>query len=240
MHLEPPGPVPTPSSSLISHSTSHDHGRIPRPNTFIQTHRHAAPRKPVTLPPALLTATFRGREAAQRYLADFVIKELQRRAPAPNCMHLEEAPPSRMCRESFYFIMLNILRSVSGIACGRDADPLFTLVQAMEMLSRTDFSDGSRQCGPRCVIPARSTSRTAVRAREEVWMLFNVADVVRDGYGGGDGGAGRGGAAAWKGYYRSVTGRPILHPFSFLLSAVDLSYPPGYSSKEPHSFGAHC
>ena len=49
----------------------------------------------------------------------------------------EEEVGSRACLESFYFIMLNILRSVGGIACGRDADPLFTLVQATEMLSRS-------------------------------------------------------------------------------------------------------
>jgi hypothetical protein len=57
------------------------------------------------------------------------------------------------CRESFYFIVLNVLRSVGGIACGRDADPLFTLLQAVEMCERTDFSDGTRMCGLRmCVV----------------------------------------------------------------------------------------
>ncbi|KAJ7907691.1 hypothetical protein B0H13DRAFT_2233417 [Mycena leptocephala] len=108
------------------------------------TSERAVPRKPATLSPALLITTFRGREAAQRYLTDFVIKELQGRAPAPDCVYLEEDAPSRMCRESFYFIMLNVLRS------------------AMDMLSRTDFSDGHRQCG----------LKLATRAREEVWKLL--------------------------------------------------------------------
>ena len=44
-------------------------------------------------------------------------------------------------------MLLHILRSVGGIACGGDGDPLFTLVQAVEMLSRMDFSDGARQLG---------------------------------------------------------------------------------------------
>ncbi|KAJ7029766.1 hypothetical protein C8F04DRAFT_1115814 [Mycena alexandri] len=133
----------------------------------------AAARKPTTLSPRLLIASYRGREAAQRYLADFVIKELQGRAPAPDCMYLEEDIPSRMCRESFYFIMLNVLRSVGGIACGRDADPLFTLVQAMDMLSRTDFSDGHRQCGLRLCHPCKvDFANSATRAREEVWRLL--------------------------------------------------------------------
>ncbi|KAJ7915877.1 hypothetical protein B0H13DRAFT_1609994 [Mycena leptocephala] len=137
------------------------------------TSERAVPRKPATLSPALLITTFRGREAAQRYLTDFVIKELQGRVPAPDCVYLEEDAPSRMCRESFYFIMLNVLRSVGGIACGRDADPLFTLIQAMDMLSRTDFSDGHRQCGLKLCHPCKvDFANSATRAREEVWKLL--------------------------------------------------------------------
>ncbi|KAJ7431467.1 hypothetical protein B0H11DRAFT_851718 [Mycena galericulata] len=132
-----------------------------------------APRRPTTLSHGLLVATLRGRERAQRFLADFVIKELQGRSPAPECLHLEDEFPSRMCRESFYFIMLNVLRSVGGIACGRDADPLFTLVQAVDMLSRTDFSDGHRQCGLKLCHPCKvDFANSATRAREEVWRLL--------------------------------------------------------------------
>jgi hypothetical protein len=131
--------------------------------------------KSVTLSPNFLVLTFRGRERAQRYLAEFVLKELQGRAPAADCLYLEEEGPSRICRESFYFIMLNVLRSVGGIACGRDADPLFTLVQAMDMLSRTDFSDGHRQCGLKLCHPCKvDFAGSATRAREEVWKLLPV------------------------------------------------------------------
>ncbi|KAJ7142423.1 hypothetical protein C8R44DRAFT_923985 [Mycena epipterygia] len=137
------------------------------------TSERSAPRKPTTLPPDFLFLTLRGRERAQRYLADFVIKELQGRAPAPDCLYLEDDHPSRMCCESFYFIMLNVLRSVGGIACGRDADPLFTLVQAMDMLSRTDFSDGHRQCGLKLCHPCKlNFAASANRARDEVWKLL--------------------------------------------------------------------
>ncbi|KAF7327970.1 hypothetical protein MKEN_00377200 [Mycena kentingensis (nom. inval.)] len=131
-----------------------------------------------TLPPMqlsheFLVATFRGREYAQRYLAQFIFKELEGRSPAADCMYVQEDLPSRRCRESFYFIMLNVLRSVGGIACGRDADPLFTLVQAMDMLSRTDFSDGHRQCGLRMCHPCKvDFAKTATKAREEVWGLL--------------------------------------------------------------------
>ncbi|TFK64306.1 hypothetical protein BDN72DRAFT_881571 [Pluteus cervinus] len=51
------------------------------------------------------------------------------------------------CVESFSHIHLNLLRSITGISHGRDADPLYTLLQAIDMLYRTDFSDGEKVCG---------------------------------------------------------------------------------------------
>jgi hypothetical protein len=67
--------------------------------------------------------------------------------------------------------MLNVLRSVGGIACGRDADSLHTLVQTVEMLSRTDFSDGVQMCSLRMCEPCKvDFAGATIRAREEVWM----------------------------------------------------------------------
>ncbi|EFI28538.1 hypothetical protein CC1G_13560 [Coprinopsis cinerea okayama7 len=136
----------------------------------------ASRERPATLNKDMLVRTFKGREAAQRYVSDFVAKELENRPPAPDCAtRNEKENPSRNCLESFYFIMLNILRSVGGIACGRDADPLFTLVQATEMLSRTDFSDGQRQTGLRICHACKVDFATSVgKAREEVWGLLPV------------------------------------------------------------------
>jgi hypothetical protein len=152
------------------------------PLSYTADRTPAAPLAPATLSPALLITIFRGRERAQRFLADFVIAELQGRAPAADCLYLEDDAPSRMCRESFYFIMLNVLRSVGGIACGRDADPLFTLVQAVDMLSRTDFSDGHRQCGLKLCHPCKvDFAGAATRAREEVWRLLPAWFGLEDG-----------------------------------------------------------
>ncbi|KAF8959815.1 hypothetical protein BDZ97DRAFT_1761154 [Flammula alnicola] len=130
--------------------------------------------KPVRLSRDLLCRTLRGREATQRYMAGFIAKELHCRPPAENCLNrTEKDSPSRVCHESFYFIMLNILRSVGGIACGRDADPLYTLIQASEMLTRTDFSDGQRQCGLKlCQSCKADFAVAASKARQEVWTLL--------------------------------------------------------------------
>ncbi|KAG5637601.1 hypothetical protein H0H81_003993 [Sphagnurus paluster] len=127
----------------------------------------------ILLPRDQLQQTLRGRELVQRFMANFIATSLQSRAPSPGCLYQFEVDPSLPCRESFYFIMLNVLRSVGGIACGRDADTLFTLTQAMEMLSRTDFSDGRRQCGLNMCHPCKLDFATcAMKAREEVWVAL--------------------------------------------------------------------
>lgn len=120
-----------------------------------------------------------GRETAQRYLATFISVSLSRRLPSPGCAFTasaaDGAPPlnPHPCIESFYFIHLNLLRAISGIACGRDADPLFTLLQAGEMLERKDFSDGERVRGLGVCEGCKTEFRECVkRAREEVWRLI--------------------------------------------------------------------
>ncbi|KZS99877.1 uncharacterized protein LAESUDRAFT_667425 [Laetiporus sulphureus 93-53] len=119
-----------------------------------------------------LHTIFLGREAGQRYLASFIDKELSNRQVSANCAHKSQ-DNARACRESFYFIMLNLLRSVGGIACGRDADPLFTFMQAVAMLSRTDFSDGVKQCGLKlCASCKTDFGQSVAKAREDVWSLI--------------------------------------------------------------------
>jgi hypothetical protein len=117
----------------------------------------------------LLCRTLRGRESAQEFISTFVDKELTVRPISAGCTNSHDHA-GRFCRESFYFIKLNVLRSVGGIASGRDGDPLFTLLQAVDMLSRTDFSDGVKQCGLKMCNSCKIDFASAVgRAREEVW-----------------------------------------------------------------------
>ncbi|CCL98555.1 uncharacterized protein FIBRA_00555 [Fibroporia radiculosa] len=128
----------------------------------------------VVLPRQELYTVLSGRESGQRYLATFVEKELSARPVSANCAN-KANENGRVCRESFYFIMLNVMRSVGGIASGRDADPLFTLVQAVDMLSRTDFSDGVKQCGLKiCASCKADFTQTASKAREDVWEQIPV------------------------------------------------------------------
>lgn len=169
-----------------------------------------------TVPAPILVRSLQGREAAQKYMSDFITKELVGREPSLQCAYRNPAglvapvslPHSYMfspqaCRESFYFIMLNLLRSIGGIACGRDADPLFTLVQAVEMMERRDFTAGPGQpplhflvnhslltcaqgqgktCALKICIECKADfKQCADNAREEVWGMmptwFGLIDV---------------------------------------------------------------
>ncbi|KIL60794.1 hypothetical protein M378DRAFT_167772 [Amanita muscaria Koide BX008] len=128
----------------------------------------------ITLSPELLCRTLKGREYSQKYLASFIERELQFRTPSEKCMNRsDEDNSSQACRDSFYYITLNVLRAVGGISSGRDADPLYTLLQAADMLTRMDFSDGQQLCGLKMCHACKVDFAGAVaRAREEVWMLL--------------------------------------------------------------------
>ncbi|KAG9217509.1 hypothetical protein CCMSSC00406_0008621 [Pleurotus cornucopiae] len=146
----------------------------------------------------LLVRTFCGRESGQRYIADFLARELEDRPLSRACANrdvtlgaVSHADSGRLgindCYESFYYILLNILRAIGGIASGRDADPVFTLKQTKEMLSRTDFSDGSEDgklCGLRMCGACREEFEKCVgRAREKAWQSipgwFDVSETWR-------------------------------------------------------------
>lgn len=118
-----------------------------------------------------LCTAFLGREAAQLYMHTFLESALRDR-PSTSCANMGKLSAVH-CVESFYFIHLNVLRSVGGIACGRDADPLHTLLQAAEMLERTDFSDGVKTCGLRMCSVCKTEFMDAVKkARLDVWQLI--------------------------------------------------------------------
>ncbi|KZT29590.1 hypothetical protein NEOLEDRAFT_1128399 [Neolentinus lepideus HHB14362 ss-1] len=127
--------------------------------------------QPLLLTTRQLLSTFLGREAGQKYITTFIQDELTHREAASACSSAPNvSSSSHPCLESFYFIQLNILRSVGGIAAGRDGDPLFTLAQAVEMLSRTDFSDGVNQCGLRICNACRAEFVVSVnKCRQKVW-----------------------------------------------------------------------
>ncbi|KAI0690218.1 hypothetical protein BC835DRAFT_1307999 [Cytidiella melzeri] len=119
-----------------------------------------------------LHMVFLGREAGQRFLSSFIAAELTNRPISADCTNRQH-DHGRACRESSYYVMLNVLRAVGGITHGRDADPLFTLMQAVEMLSRTDFTDGERRCGLKiCGSCKADLSECAGRARKHVWTLI--------------------------------------------------------------------
>lgn len=119
-----------------------------------------------------LFLTLLGRESGQRFLSSFIEAELTERAISETCSN-KHHDAGRVCRESTYYVMLNVLRAVGGITHGRDADPLFTLTQTVDMLSRTDFTDGVRRCGLKICGPCKEDLAECVsKARQHVWHLI--------------------------------------------------------------------
>ena len=116
-----------------------------------------------------LSVILRGREIGQRNVALFIENELVSRPISPRCFN-KHNDSGRVCRESTYYVMLNILRAIGGISHGRDADPLYTLTQVVEMMSRTDFTDGVKQCGLKMCAPCKADVTECVNAaRKDVW-----------------------------------------------------------------------
>ncbi|CAL1715654.1 unnamed protein product [Somion occarium] len=116
-----------------------------------------------------LRVVFLGRESAQRHLAAFIERELASRPISKGCLN-KHNDAGRVCRESFYYIMLNVLRAVGGISHGRDADPLYSFAQAVDMLTRTDFSDGEKLCGLKICALCKNELATSVECeRKDVW-----------------------------------------------------------------------
>ncbi|KLO17471.1 hypothetical protein SCHPADRAFT_925803 [Schizopora paradoxa] len=123
----------------------------------------------VLLSPSDARLVLLGRESAQRAAASFIEDELSSRSIAADC-HNREREGGRVCRESFYFIMLNLLRAVGGIAHGRECDPLYTLTQAVEMTSRSDFSDGLQLCSLKiCAACKLDFAHSVALGREQIW-----------------------------------------------------------------------
>lgn len=116
-----------------------------------------------------------GREHGQRFMTAFVEHTLRSPPISPQCCN-KDVDQSQTCGQSFYYIMLNTLRSIGGIALGRDADPLFTLSQAEGMLDRTDFCDGTDpkvMCTLNVCVACKASFSTKVKeARADVWRLI--------------------------------------------------------------------
>ncbi|KAI0268311.1 hypothetical protein BC834DRAFT_923355 [Gloeopeniophorella convolvens] len=135
---------------------------------------------PVMLSHDDLVVTFRGREALQRSVATFLNEHVKNRAPAAECVG------GQACRDAFYFITLNTLRAVGGIAAGRDGDPLFTLGQMIDMLHHTEWVDGQYLRGlPLCgkcredFIPVVHAGRQAIWDQIPEWFGLESYETLK-------------------------------------------------------------
>jgi hypothetical protein len=138
---------------------------------------------PVRLSHEDLVLTFRGRESMQRSVSSFLAAQVKNRVPANGCT---VPGGGQACRDAFYFITLNTLRAVGGIAAGRDGDPLFTLGQMIDMLHHTEWVDGQYLRGlPMCgkcreeFIPAVHAGRQAIWDQIPTWFGLEPYDILK-------------------------------------------------------------
>jgi hypothetical protein len=138
---------------------------------------------PVRLSHDDLVLTFRGREMMQHSVSTFLDSNVKNRKPADGCTVPDGG---QACRDAFYFITLNTLRAVGGIAAGRDGDPLFTLGQMIDMLHHTEWVDGQYIRGlPMCgicrdeFIPVVNAGRQAIWDQIPTWFELEPYSILK-------------------------------------------------------------
>lgn len=67
---------------------------------------------------------------------------------------------------------IDIFRCIGGVSIGRDADPLFTLSQGMDRLTRPDKSEGERARALMCGSCKVELLSDCTRGREAAWALI--------------------------------------------------------------------
>ena len=173
---------PTSSSQAAAAAADRAPGSdpYPRPSSRFTSPMLVQDSTPVRLSHDDLVLTFRGRETLQRSVATVLDAQVKSRAPAEGCTG------GQACRDAFYFVTLNTLRAVGGIAAGRDGDPLFTLGQMVDMLHHTEWVDGRYLRGlPMCgkcreeFVPAVHAGRQAIWDQIPAWFGLESYDTLK-------------------------------------------------------------
>ncbi|KAF8176799.1 hypothetical protein BJ912DRAFT_1024315 [Pholiota molesta] len=119
-----------------------------------------------------LMNTLRGREHASRFLSTFVVNELEGRDVSPTCVYRNDPDPfrKRVCQATFEATTFEILRDVNGVVFHRSSDPLFAIMDADLMQTRSDSASGRLNLLHRACEPCRIEFTASVdAAREEMW-----------------------------------------------------------------------
>ncbi|KAF4620683.1 hypothetical protein D9613_000219 [Agrocybe pediades] len=129
-----------------------------------------------------LLNALRGREHASRFLSTFVVNELEGREPSQNCTHKNDTDPfrKRICQATFEATTFEILRDVNGVVFHRSSDPLFAIMDADLMQTRTD-STRLNLLHRACEACRLEFTASVDAAREEMWhklpLWFGITDL---------------------------------------------------------------
>ncbi|KDR74987.1 hypothetical protein GALMADRAFT_519609 [Galerina marginata CBS 339.88] len=124
-----------------------------------------------------LMNALRGREHASRFLSTFVVNDLEGREASANCVHRNDPDPfrKRICQATFEATTFEILRDVNGVVFHRSSDPLFAIMDADLMQTRTDSTNGRLTLLHRACESCRLEFTASVdAARDEMWHKLPV------------------------------------------------------------------
>ncbi|CAA7260599.1 unnamed protein product [Cyclocybe aegerita] len=132
-----------------------------------------------------LMSALKGREHASRFLSTFVVNELEGREVSAGCVHRTDPDPfrKRICQATFESTTFEILRDVNGVVFHRSSDPLFAIMDADLMQTRSDGSGGRLSLLHRACEPCRVEFTSSVdAAREEMWSVKFPENFSQEGY----------------------------------------------------------
>ncbi|THH16576.1 hypothetical protein EW146_g4071 [Bondarzewia mesenterica] len=119
-----------------------------------------------------LVRLLHGRELASRFFSTFIVNELEGRRASQWCYNASSEIPERKnnCQVAFENVTVELLRDVNGVVCNRTSDPLFAMVEGLN-LQRNDsapsplFKNKFRACDVCRIEFAVSVDA----AREDFW-----------------------------------------------------------------------
>eukprot|EP00918_Siedleckia_nematoides_P069903 GHVU01152401.1.p1 GENE.GHVU01152401.1~~GHVU01152401.1.p1 ORF type:complete len:383 (+),score=29.59 GHVU01152401.1:56-1150(+) len=117
-----------------------------------------------------LTCLLRGREAASRFLSTFMVNELEGRKPSSACRKRSDDHPDRWreCQSAFDLVTFELLCDVNGVVIGRTSDPLFAMLEAVNMQAHPGDGGAWNLYRP-CDVCRDEFAATVYDAREHFW-----------------------------------------------------------------------
>ena len=116
----------------------------------------------------------KGREHASRFLSTFIVNQLEGRTPVTACVYQKypDVSRKRACQAAYEALTFEILRDANDVLSHRTSDPLFSILNA-DLLQSKSNSLGAQHMSLRPCEHCRSEFSSVVEsAREHFWRYL--------------------------------------------------------------------